>query len=934
MRIFIYTIIALYLLTLILHFTLGENAGLKDNKASEKTNQESVGLYGIGENGEAAQYEFARLQDPSTGNIPFHIREKELLFAAGLPKKEDFSRSLSWQSRGPNNFGGRTRAIAFDVNDPNIIIAGGVTGSIYRSINGGASFSPVLTPDQLHSVTCIVQDKRSGKTNNWYCGTGEYYGINSAASFSNLFSGNGIYHSTDGGLHWSLISSTASNTPATHSTLGDFDIVWDIVIDNQNTSQDVILAAVYGGIYRSNDGGVNWTPVLGLDTTTSNISDYVDLLQTPGGVFYAALSNPGPDKGVWRSRDGVNWVRITPVTFPAQYDRIEMAYAPSDETQIFVIANTPSSGVRDHQLWKYKYSSGDGSGTGGTWMNRSAYIPNGNCTGFYDFNFGYYNSQSGYDMCIAVKPDDTLTVLLGGTSIYRSRNAFTSNAYDWIAGYQCDTLRPSNYVWPNQHPDQHKFLFHPTNSNRFYAVTDGGIFGTDNVLATVPIWINYNNNYNTAQFYTIAIEPGNTSSNILVGGLQDNGTWFNDGIDPFTPWKHVFYGDGAYCAIAHDHKTYYLSWQSGHTFKFDIDGSGTVNGMERIDPTGGGQYQFINPFILDPTDDNIMYLAGGRYIWRNDSLGSIAITGNEYNDKSQGWRKLFSTATGSGFNSPVITALTMSPADHNKLYYGTDKGSVYVLDTARSNTIAKRLISSSAMPAGAYVSSISADPLDANKILVSFSNYGVKSIFYTTDGGANWTDVSANLEERVDGTGNGPSVNWVHIYNDGATQLFFAGTSTGLYSTSSLSGASTVWAQEGPSSIGNCSVTMVTSRSHDGFIAVATHGRGVYTFRLKDVASVASNVTGTNVNLTLYPNPSADKVSALFETSEAGNASWIIYDISGRKVAEGETQKMNPGKNTFELNALSDKASGILAGHYLFVLKQNGKMFSTPLIRM
>ncbi len=881
--------------------------------------EESFSPDGEGEHGEKVLYEFNRIKNPMTGEVPKHIQERALLFSSRLPKKDESSRSLSWLGRGPINFGGRTRAFATDVMNENIVIAGSVTGGIHRSTDGGLTFSPMLTPLQLHSTTCVAQDTRTGKSNTWYCGTGEFYGVVSAASFSNLFSGNGIYKSTDNGLHWNLLPSTVSNTPSTHLTYGDFDAVWDIVCDNHDATNDVVLAAVYGGVFRSADGGASWTAVLGLDTT-GGASEYVDLMQTPSGVFYAALSSGGLDKGIWRSMDGINWTNIMPSSFAGTYDGIQMAYAPSDETKIYVIANTPGSGTNNHQLWYYHYVSGSGAGAGGTWQNRSANIPMEHCLGYFSFDFGIFNSQSSYNMCIAVKPDNPDFVLLCGTNIYRSTDGFTSLNHDWIGGYQCDTMDPSNYTYPNHHSDQHVIFFSASNPNKVYSANDGGIYYTNDINAMPMTWVSMNHNYLSTQFYTIAVQPGNTSSDVVIGGLQDNGTFYTNSIDPFSIWKHIFNGDGAYCSITHVGDIYYLSIQQGKVYKCAVSSDGTVTSFTRIDPRTGSDYQFINPFILDPTNDEIMYVAGGKYIWRNDSLSSIPLLNDIYNSITKGWKKLIGTGTGLGFGSPQYTALAMSESNNNKLYIGTDAGQVCVIDSAKSSSGTRRIISDATMPLG-YVSSIAVDKYDANALLVSYSNYGIKSIFSSQDGGGSWSDVSGNLEQNPDGTGDGPSVMWVHCYHDEDTTIYFAGTSTGLYATSQLNGLSTVWTQEGSSTIGNVPVNMITSRTHDGMIAVGTHGKGVFTTRLKSTLSIDEAINTQNVFLKAYPNPLIDYAVINFAVPTEVHATITIYNMGGQVIRQLYDKTASQGTNSIVWDAKNDRGVSVGTGHYLAVIK-------------
>ena len=111
-----------------------------------------------GENGLARQaYEFMRLRNPATEQIPADISEREYQFLVQMPTPKSLT-NWEWQQRGPVNVGGRTRAIALDVNNENRILAGGVSGGLWLSENAGQSFEKVTTNLMLHSVTSIAQD--------------------------------------------------------------------------------------------------------------------------------------------------------------------------------------------------------------------------------------------------------------------------------------------------------------------------------------------------------------------------------------------------------------------------------------------------------------------------------------------------------------------------------------------------------------------------------------------------------------------------------------------------------------------------------------------------------------------------------------------------------------------------------------------------------
>lgn len=159
------------------------------------------------------------------------------------------------------------------------------------------------------------------------------------------------------------------------------DFVWRVVTDHTDLTNDVVLAAVYNGVFRSADGGTTWTEVLGFQQGTfSNLhSDYVDLIMTPSGVFYATISSDSPSKGMFRSDDGITWTNITPSTFPTSYGRIALAYNPQDDNEIWYFGSTNATTANGHSLFKYNYLSGDGAGANGTWDNRSANLPDQSC---------------------------------------------------------------------------------------------------------------------------------------------------------------------------------------------------------------------------------------------------------------------------------------------------------------------------------------------------------------------------------------------------------------------------------------------------------------------------------------------------------------------------------------------------------------------------
>ncbi|MEZ4798672.1 MAG: T9SS type A sorting domain-containing protein [Flavobacteriales bacterium] len=853
-------------------------------------------------------YEYSRLKDPATGEIPIHMKSAVAEFASRLPRRSS-DRSLSWTSRGPFNKGGRTRSLAYDVRNENIMLAGSVSGGVWRTTNGGQTWAKTTAPNQMHSVACIIQDTREGHQDTWYFGSGEeFYGVVSGTSFTSLFSGDGVYKSTDNGLTWSPLLSTSSNTPQNILQSGSYDFVQKMAIDPSNETEDEVYAAVYNGIIRSTDGGDSWEQVLGFGPGGSR---YVDVVVADDGVVYASLSfaNGANQGGVFRSDDGLEWTEITP---DAWYDqqRCMMCFDPQDHSKMYLIGEM-SNGANDinHILYRYEYLSGNGTGGGGVWYDLSANLPDDPCELEIGttFDFGTFRSQNSYDLCIAHHPTEDI-LFIGGVNIHRSFSRFEQDDQDWIGGYRCNIENPLNYSYPNHHSDQHLMLFSQANPGVMFSANDGGVYRTDDALADSVFWTPLNNGYVTTQFYTVAMEQGYAETEYVFGGMQDNGTWITDNSNNQETWKEVHADDGAFCALPQGRNFIITSSQLGRMYKKTIDEQGNLLSTERIDQQSGPQYLFINPFILDPFTHNDVFIAGNRAIRHLANVNDIPVTGNYINKlPNEYWDNISESLVPTSVGA--ITTLDMAPIDHDVIYYGTSNGYVYRLDTTYTNPTRFDL-TSDLFPTGAYTSCIVANDLNVEEVMVSFSNYNVQSIFHSSDKGETWENVSGNLEENPDGTGNGPAVYWVEMYPSDPV-VYFAGTSAGLYSTSLLDGDNTVWEMEGAETIGNVVINMVKARPYDGTIAIATHGNGIYTASVEPVE--AANVNELAVlksDITVYPNPFSDVVQWAFKTRNQENIILEVYDISGKKVWNKSVKNATAGDQKIRWQVGSDLPKG------------------------
>ena len=854
-----------------------------------------------------ANYEWMQLRDPATGKIPAHIREKELAFAATLPGNTGMgafgkttTATLAFAQRGPWNVGGRTRAFGIDVSNENNLLAGTVSGGMWRSTNGGASWVITTPINAYMNVSCITQDKRPGHTNVWYYGSGEASGA-SASGNGAYYLGNGVFKSTDSGVTWNVLTATTSAMLSGFDVWGD--LIWNIVADSSNAAQDIVYAAAYGCIQRSTDGGTTWTLVNGTFGTASDCY-YTDVAVSKTGIVYATISSDGPSRGIYRSTDGVTFINITPSSFPTVYNRIKIGISPSDENQIYLLGNTPGYGQPDtnylgtvewNSLWKYNYISGDGSGTGGAWQDRSYSLPNSG--GMFD----KFQTQGSYDIVIKVKPNDTNTVFIGGTNLYYSTNGFADSMHThYIGGYQQGATLPIVVGYANHHPDQHELVFYPSNPNKMISTNDGGIFKTNDNTASPLVWSSLNNGYLSSMFYTCAIDHAATND-IIIGGAQDNGSWYTNNTTLTTPWVTPRGGDGSYCAIADNGSAYYFSIQQGKIMKAKVNASGGIDSFARIDPIGGHGYQFINPFVLDPNDNNLMYMVAGTNLWRNNNLSGIPYISN-WDSISTNWvRYPDSLYTGLSY-----TAVAVSTVPANRVYIGTSNRKLYRIDNANTGTPAKTDITSTTsvnlFPAGGSISCIAVDPTNADHILVTFSNYNIYSLYYSANGGTTWVKVGGNLEPNINGTGNGPSLRWAKIIPLAEGTVYLVGTSVGLYATTLLDSVNTVWTQQGSTSIGSSVVDMIDYRATDGLVVIATHAHGMFSTHITLVTDVdmVQPVTHTiSYGLDNFPNPFTNQTNIRFNLPEAAHISLTVYDASGRVVSTVANESMSAGQHSY-----------------------------------
>lgn len=475
---------------------------------------------------------------------------------------------FGWVERGPTNLAGRARSLVIDTLDPDRIWVGSVSGGIWYSSDGGATWAPV--DDRLGNLAICCLALVPGLPVTIYAGTGEGFGNIDARR------GLGIYKSIDGGA-------TFAQLPATS--------IWGYVnrIAVSPLNSQIVLAATRapGGIWRSTDGGTSWALV---QPATDRCLD-VDFDPNDANRCVAHVRD-GATHRVVRSTDaGATWTDAAS-GLVAVAGRIELAYARN--TQDLVYANCEAGGG---QIWR----STDG---GANWTLRTAA---GSSTGADWYYAGLW-----------VDPTNANVLVCGSIHIHRSIDGGAT--FTQISNGYIDTTDP--------HPDNHDFVeppgFDGVNVKRLYVVNDGGVFRTDDVYAAARYsgWTRLDGGLRTLQFYGAA---GDGLTGRITGGTQDNGHLT---IDPNIPMTLLTSGgDGGFAAIDWQAPWFLYGEYIYAKVHRSADGGFTASYIHTGIAGAGtrGAANFIAPMVMDPNDPRRL-LVGGSSLWRTNDARAATVS--------------------------------------------------------------------------------------------------------------------------------------------------------------------------------------------------------------------------------------------------------------------------------------------------------------------
>ncbi len=654
---------------------------------------------------------------------------------AGMIDENLFNR-MQWRQIGPFR-GGRALAIEGVVGEPDTYYFGAVAGGVWKTVDGGANWTPLFDQEDISSIGAIAV--AASDHNVVYAGTGE------GAIRGDTTYGTGVYQSIDAGKTWKNVG------------LKDSRQIGALIVDPRNS--DVVLVAALGhafgpnqerGIFRTTDGGKTWAKVLSKDENTGGI-DIVFDPHNPNIVFAALwqarrqpwfFSSGGPGSGLYRSEDnGVTWKHLQGNGLPdGILGKIGIAVSGADSNRIYAIIEAKEGGL---------YRSDD-AGQHWTRVNED----------------GRFRQRAWYFSKVYADPKSADTVYLLNTGLFRS-----------VDGGKNFSLLPA------RHGDHHGLWIDPKNPERIGNANDGGVsISTDGGKT----WTTQNNQP-TAQFYHVATD--NAFPYHVCGAQQDN---TNLCIASQTDWGAIgrqdWYeaGDGECGFVVPDPRDWHIIYSNSESTIVRYDRSKKqVEDVSvwPLDNSGHGavdltyRFQWTAPLMLSPHNPDVLY-AAAQYVFKSTDQGqswtqiSGDLTRNDKSKQQPSGGPLTHDITSVEYYDTIF-ALTESPVKKGTLWAGTDDGLVQVTtDDGKnwSNVTPK-------MPEWSTVDLIEASPNDGNAAYVAVDRHKLDDfkpyIFKTNDLGKSWSTL-------VNGIPDGAYVHGVRE-DPKKPGLLFAGTELGVF---------------------------------------------------------------------------------------------------------------------------------------------------------
>ena len=691
---------------------------------------------------------------------------------------------LRFRSIGPALTSGRIADVAIDPADKRTWYVGVAAGGVWKSTNGGISFSPIFDGQGSFSVGVVTIDPNN--RNVIWVGTGEN-NVQRVVAY-----GDGVYKSIDGGKSWKNMGLKSS------------EHIGRIVVDPRNS--DVVYVASQGpawkgggdrGLFKTVDGGKTWTRVLAGDNDWTGVNDVQIDPRNPDVLVattwqrlrrvYAFVAG-GPGSAVWRSTDGgKSWTKSQSGFPDVDLGRIGLSRSPANPDVVYAIAE-----AADRKGGFFRSRDG-----GASWEKMSDYQSGSN----------YYNEifadPKDVDRVYAVEPILQVTDD-GGRTFHRVGER-------------------------NKHVDNHSVWIDPDETSHIIVGSDGGVYESFDKGKSYR----YVSNLPVTQYYRVATDESKPFYRIF-GGAQDNfsvggpsRTRNTSGITN-ADWFITSGGDGFGSVVDPvDPNIVYAESQFGNLSRFNLR-TGDVMGIQPSEEPGtpGPRWGWDSPLFISPFNHNRLYFASNRLFVsddRGDSWRVISPDLSRLIDRNRlkvmgrvmGIDALAKNASTTLFG--VVLTIAESPLKEGLLYAGTDDGKVSV--TENGGGAWRSVAHVPGVPDTAPVFKILPSQHDVNVVYAAFNNHQAGDfkpyIMKSSDTGKTWTSVTGNLPD-----GSVYSLAEDHVDRN----ILFAGTEWGVF-VSRDGGRKWLKLNGG---IPTIQVRDMTIQKRENDLVLGTFGRGFY----------------------------------------------------------------------------------------------------------
>ena len=788
-------------------------------------------------------------------------------------RAEDYFGDMKARQIGPALMSGRINDLEVHPTNSRIIYAGAAGGGVWKSIDAGATFSPIFD-DHCQSIGTIALDPND-PDNTIYVGTGETWTRNSVSI------GDGLFKSVDGGANWKKIGFEKSERIA------------NVIVNPENSNEIYVgvLGALWSdsderGVYKSSDGGETWEQLLYINNKTG----CADLAMDPNNpeVLYASMwefrrtawsfKSGGEKSALYKSRDGgKSWNKIHNGFPEGSLGRLAIAIAPSNTKILYTVIEAE----KDER--KGLYRSND---AGASWQ------------------------QLNNDFGITVRP------------FYFSRITVDPRNEDVVikAGLFGSISRDGGKTFKNlgrMHPDIHDIVFSIKDSDIMYVGTDGGVYRSWDGGTTLEIV----QNLPLSQFYYISVDDAEPYN--VYGGLQDNGSWYGPSSSPngvqARDWQPMGDGDG-FRVLKHPNKPIIYSEMQGaeNVWRYDTE----RKLLKTIEPQPSEgidklRFNWNAPMAISNHQPDRFYM-GSQYLHKSEDMGdsweiiSPDLTTNDPAKQNQEESGGLSMDNSGAENHTTIFTIMESPLDEKIIWVGTDDGNVQITrDGGKTWTNTSANIPG--LPSNTWCYHIEASVHDKATAYAVFDGHTKGDMtayaYKTTDYGSSWTRITNG---EVHGFARSIQEDYVN------PDLLFLGTEFGLYI--SLDGGIS-WSKF-TNNMPAVAIHHLELQKKTNDLVMGTHGRGVII--LDDISPLREinqelidkkvhffvneptvineerNFSGAFGNETEFVGPSkSNDLQIKYFLSKRhtfGKMSLEIQDMEGNKVAElgaGKTKGIN-----------------------------------------